>query len=43
VLHTGARAIANPAVRTGMSLIGSRFGRSAAEDVKLPDYPASRA
>jgi hypothetical protein len=22
-----------------LSLLGSRFGRSAAEDVKLPDYP----
>jgi 2-polyprenyl-6-methoxyphenol hydroxylase-like FAD-dependent oxidoreductase len=39
LLHTGARAFASPAVRTGMSLIGQRFGRSAAEDVTLPDYP----
>jgi 2-polyprenyl-6-methoxyphenol hydroxylase-like FAD-dependent oxidoreductase len=37
-LHAGASVIARPAVRTGMGLIGSRFGRSAAEDVKLPDY-----
>jgi 2-polyprenyl-6-methoxyphenol hydroxylase-like FAD-dependent oxidoreductase len=43
VLHTGARAVASPAVRSGMSLIGRGFGRSAAEDVVLPDYPASRA
>jgi 2-polyprenyl-6-methoxyphenol hydroxylase-like FAD-dependent oxidoreductase len=42
-LHTGARAVASPAVRTGMSLIGRGFGRSAAEDVTLPDYPSSRA
>jgi len=42
LLHTGARAVASPVVRTGMSLIGRRFGRSAAEDVTLPDYPASR-
>lgn len=42
VLHTGARAFASPAVRTGMSLIGQRFGRSAAEDVTLPDYPSIR-
>jgi 2-polyprenyl-6-methoxyphenol hydroxylase-like FAD-dependent oxidoreductase len=42
VLHTGARAVASPAVRTGMSLIGRGFGRSAAEDVTLPDYPWSR-
>jgi hypothetical protein len=38
-LHTGARVIANPAVRTGLSLIGQRFGRIAAEDITLPDYP----
>jgi 2-polyprenyl-6-methoxyphenol hydroxylase-like FAD-dependent oxidoreductase len=42
VLHTGARAFASPPVRAGMSLIGRRFGRSAAEDVTLPDYPSSR-
>jgi 2-polyprenyl-6-methoxyphenol hydroxylase-like FAD-dependent oxidoreductase len=42
VLHTGARAVASPPVRAGMSLIGRRFGRSAAEDVTLPDYPSSR-
>jgi 2-polyprenyl-6-methoxyphenol hydroxylase-like FAD-dependent oxidoreductase len=38
-LHTGARAIASPAVRAGMSVIGRRFGSIAAEDIKLPDYP----
>jgi 2-polyprenyl-6-methoxyphenol hydroxylase-like FAD-dependent oxidoreductase len=43
VLHGGAHAFASPAVRTGISLIGRGFGRSAAEDVKLPDYPSSRA
>jgi len=37
-LHTGARVIASPAVRAGMSMIGRRFGGSAAEDIKLPDY-----
>jgi 2-polyprenyl-6-methoxyphenol hydroxylase-like FAD-dependent oxidoreductase len=42
-LHAGARAFASPAVRTGISLIGRGFGRSAAEDVKLPDYPSIRA
>jgi 2-polyprenyl-6-methoxyphenol hydroxylase-like FAD-dependent oxidoreductase len=42
VLHNGARAFASPPVRAGMSLIGRRFGRSAAEDVTLPDYPSSR-
>jgi 2-polyprenyl-6-methoxyphenol hydroxylase-like FAD-dependent oxidoreductase len=38
-LHAGARVIASPAVRKGLSVLGSRFGRSAAEDVTLPDYP----
>jgi 2-polyprenyl-6-methoxyphenol hydroxylase-like FAD-dependent oxidoreductase len=38
-LHAGARLVASPAVRAGMSLAGSRFGRTAAEDVRLPDYP----
>jgi 2-polyprenyl-6-methoxyphenol hydroxylase-like FAD-dependent oxidoreductase len=42
VLHTGARAFASPPVRAGMSLIGRRFGRTAVEDVTLPDYPSSR-
>jgi len=41
VLHTGGRAFASPPVRAGMSLVGRRFGRSAAEDVTLPDYPPS--
>jgi len=40
-LHAGARVIASPAVRKGLSVLGSRFGRSAAEDVTLPDYPHS--
>lgn len=40
-LHTGARVIASRPVRTGMDLIGRRFGRSAAEDIRLPDYPLS--
>ena len=38
-LHAGARVIASPAVRKGLSVFGSRFGRSAAEDVTLPDFP----
>jgi 2-polyprenyl-6-methoxyphenol hydroxylase-like FAD-dependent oxidoreductase len=38
-LHAGARVVASPAVRKGLSVLGSRFGRSAAEDVTLPDYP----
>ncbi|MDT5273415.1 MAG: hypothetical protein QOG95_347 [Mycobacterium sp.] len=38
-LHTGARVIASPAVRAGMSMIGRRFGGVAGEDIKLPDYP----
>jgi len=38
-LHAGARVIASPAIRKGLSLAGSRFSRSAAEDVTLPDYP----
>ena len=38
-LHTGARVIASPAVRAGMSMIGRQFGRIAAEGIKLPDYP----
>jgi 2-polyprenyl-6-methoxyphenol hydroxylase-like FAD-dependent oxidoreductase len=42
-LHAGASVIARPTVRNGLSLLGSRFGRSAVEDVKLPDYPCSRA
>jgi len=42
LLHTGARTFASPPVRAGMSLIGRRLGRSAAEDVTLPDYPAIR-
>jgi 2-polyprenyl-6-methoxyphenol hydroxylase-like FAD-dependent oxidoreductase len=37
-LHTGARVVASPAIRAGMSMIGRRFGGSAAEDIKLPDY-----
>jgi 2-polyprenyl-6-methoxyphenol hydroxylase-like FAD-dependent oxidoreductase len=37
-LHAGASVFARPTVRNGLSLLGSRFGRSAAEDVKLPDY-----
>jgi hypothetical protein len=37
-LHT---AIASPAVRAGMSMIGRRFGSIAAEDIKLPDYSPS--
>ncbi|MGO9548738.1 FAD-dependent monooxygenase [Mycobacterium sp.] len=37
-LHAGARVVASPAVRAGMSMIGRRFGGSAAEDIKLPDY-----
>jgi 2-polyprenyl-6-methoxyphenol hydroxylase-like FAD-dependent oxidoreductase len=40
-LHAGARAIASPAVRAGMSMIGRTFGRIAAEDIKLPDYSLS--
>jgi 2-polyprenyl-6-methoxyphenol hydroxylase-like FAD-dependent oxidoreductase len=40
-LHAGARVVASPAVRKGLSVLGSRFGRSAAEDVTLPDYPLS--
>jgi 2-polyprenyl-6-methoxyphenol hydroxylase-like FAD-dependent oxidoreductase len=40
-LHAGARVIASPAVRKGLSVFGSRFGRSAAEDVTLPDFPLS--
>jgi len=40
-LHAGARVIASPAVRKGLSVLGSRFGRSATEDVTLPDYPHS--
>ena len=31
-----------PLVRAGMGLIGRRFGNSAAEDIKLPDYPHTR-
>jgi 2-polyprenyl-6-methoxyphenol hydroxylase-like FAD-dependent oxidoreductase len=42
-LHAGASVIARPTVRNGLSLLGSRFGRSAVEDIKLPDYPCSRA
>jgi 2-polyprenyl-6-methoxyphenol hydroxylase-like FAD-dependent oxidoreductase len=38
-LHAGARVIASPAVRKGLSVLGSRFGRSPAEDVTLPDFP----
>jgi 2-polyprenyl-6-methoxyphenol hydroxylase-like FAD-dependent oxidoreductase len=38
-LHTGARVIASPAVRAGMSMIGRQFGRIAAEGIKLPNYP----
>src|SRR5271168_1732767 len=38
-LHAGARVVASPAVRKGLSLVGNRFSRSAAEDVTLPDYP----
>jgi 2-polyprenyl-6-methoxyphenol hydroxylase-like FAD-dependent oxidoreductase len=38
-LHTGARVFASPGVRAGMSLVSSRFSRTAAEDVTLPDYP----
>jgi 2-polyprenyl-6-methoxyphenol hydroxylase-like FAD-dependent oxidoreductase len=37
-LHAGARVVASPAIRAGMSMIGRRFGGSAAEDIKLPDY-----
>jgi 2-polyprenyl-6-methoxyphenol hydroxylase-like FAD-dependent oxidoreductase len=40
-LHAGARVVASPAVRKGLSALGSRFGRSAAEDVTLPDFPLS--
>jgi 2-polyprenyl-6-methoxyphenol hydroxylase-like FAD-dependent oxidoreductase len=40
-LHAGARVIASPAVRKGLSVFGSRFGRSAAEDITLPDFPLS--
>jgi 2-polyprenyl-6-methoxyphenol hydroxylase-like FAD-dependent oxidoreductase len=42
VLHTGARTFASQPVRAGVSLIGRRFGRSAVEDVTLPDYPSIR-
>ena len=38
-LHAGVRVIASPVVRKGLSVLGSRFGRSAAEDITLPDYP----
>ncbi len=40
-LHTGARVIASPAVRAGMSMIGRRLGSIAAENIKLPYYPPS--
>ena len=40
-LHAGARVIASPAVRKGLNVLGSRFGRSAAEDVTLPNFPLS--
>jgi 2-polyprenyl-6-methoxyphenol hydroxylase-like FAD-dependent oxidoreductase len=39
VLHTGARVVASQPVRAGMGLIGRRFGKSAAEGIRLPDYP----
>jgi 2-polyprenyl-6-methoxyphenol hydroxylase-like FAD-dependent oxidoreductase len=39
VLHAGARAIASPAVRASMELVGRRFGGGAAEGIRLPDYP----
>jgi 2-polyprenyl-6-methoxyphenol hydroxylase-like FAD-dependent oxidoreductase len=41
VLHTGARVVSSPAVRAGLSLIGQRLGRIAAENVALPDFPLS--
>ena len=40
-LHAGARVVASPPGRKGLSALGSRFGRSAAEDVTLPDFPLS--
>jgi 2-polyprenyl-6-methoxyphenol hydroxylase-like FAD-dependent oxidoreductase len=42
-LHAGARVVANPAVRAGLSLISQRFGRNAAEDITLPAYPDTTA
>jgi 2-polyprenyl-6-methoxyphenol hydroxylase-like FAD-dependent oxidoreductase len=37
-LHTGARLIASPPVRAGMSLAGKTFGSLAVEKIALPDY-----
>lgn len=40
-LHTGARLVASPPVRTAMSLAGKVFGGSAVEKIALPTYPVN--
>jgi 2-polyprenyl-6-methoxyphenol hydroxylase-like FAD-dependent oxidoreductase len=40
-LHAGARLIASPPVRAGMSLAGKTFGSLAVEKIALPDYSLS--
>ncbi|BDB43233.1 MULTISPECIES: hypothetical protein [Mycobacterium] len=38
MLHAGARAVAQPAVRASVEHLGRRFGGVAAENIRLPDY-----
>ena len=41
-LHTAARLAASPAVQTVMKTVGKRLGRTATDELKLPDYAQVR-